>query len=227
MKFVLISALSLIAVSATAATDDNVIVVKKNIPAIVYENTSEAHRLGKTNIATVSPVGISSSLSLVQGATFGFFLDRNSILELSVTTNTGSKELWSSSTKLKANAFAVHYKRFVLNSMYLRGGFEQRQLSHRYHYDSYFSDENDYTRSFDASVTSVNLYFGNQWQIKNFTIGCDWVGIVQPISARITNENITGSNVNESDRKWLTQDEDQYAKNLSVEAVRFYIGASW
>jgi hypothetical protein len=66
---------------------------------------------------------------------------------------------------------------------------------------------------------------GNQWSINKFTIGCDWIGIAQPLATNI-DESFTAA-ADQIDRDNTRADENRYLKQTVAIVTRFYLGMSF
>lgn len=69
---------------------------------------------------------------------------------------------------------------------------------------------------------------GNQWQWSNFTIGCDWLGVMVPVAVLKIDDrfgNTTG--ISDSSRKSLDDAWMTLGKTTSVMLTRLYVGASF
>jgi hypothetical protein len=218
--------LQILSSQAGAAQSENVVIVKRP-ENVVYEDSSEYNRLGKTFTATVQLWGAGPTSALTQGLAAGYFLDRNTILSLEVTNNGSNSHFQGSGYDLEATSVGLHLKRFVGNSFYLKLGIDQRQVKSKYNwnYSSEFSEASE-VREFEGQSTAASFAIGNQWQWSGFTMGCDWFGLVLPISSQITREYLSSS-TKDYDRSRLKESEDQQLKNTIAQGLRFYLGASF
>ena len=205
------------------ASDDEVVIVKE-VPDAIVENSSAYHRMNKKYAITVMPVGFGPISGLDSGINVGYFLDRKSIVYLRYNNLVKGMECSGSlSCSDSGSSYGVSYKRFFGNSFYIEAGIDQREVS----YSETQSDivAGNYWFNFKGSSTVASLVIGNQWQWQNFTIGCDWVGIGIPVAHTITSENDSGDNVwSSSDR---SDRENLYVTGGVAMALRFYLGASF
>lgn len=217
MRFVIFLALLNIAITSSAA-DENVEVVPKET---VVDDTSEFHRLNKTWLVDVQLTGIGPSYATNRGLSAGYFLNRNMLLVVEAmggSLDSADSFSFLSSVEIKGRSAGAHFKHFVGNSFYYRIGLDWRQ--EKYNYTDLLSPG---TASFETSSLGITFNIGNQWQWKNFNLGCDWVGITTPISKSIKNEVYTGSlssAIIQDDQEILTDD-------ASLNLLRFYLGASF
>ncbi len=183
---------------------------------------SEANRSDKNYYLTAQPIGIGPSLAVSQGLIFAKFLNPNGLVLFETTySNYNSGFLWSYSAK-KSTTFGVHYKRFVGNSLYVKGGLDQRYFSYRGSNSLFWSEE----WGFDSSSTALSFALGNQWQFSNFTIGCDWIGGSIPFVRNFSNEYVSDTS-STSNAQNLESDKKSFVSDPNYQGVRLYLGASF
>jgi hypothetical protein len=178
---------------------------------------SEMNRQGKEYLLT-GEIGFAVGGVPSAGATAGFFLDPNSLIQIDYTSGQLSWFDYDARTKTAG----INYKHFVANSFYFRGGAAYRQVKLDYGRFLSFSSKREVGSS-ENIVADVAI--GNQWQWSGFTMGCDWIGVMVPI-ARLKNDfDTTGySNSDRSDAENVWQNT---GKDTSVQLVRFYLGATF
>jgi len=157
------------------------------------------------------------------GAGLLFYLGANAILSVEGGGGT-NLDFWNSiggDTVNGSNArVGVYYSGFVTNSIYIKGGFEDRYLNYNViHYP-------DGIPGHYSQTATINLYclwlgFGNQWNIKDHLIvGADWFGVNVPIANSGYSESDSGAPYGSWDLKSrLTE--------ISVDLVRAYIGMTY
>lgn len=184
----------------------------------VVKGSSEYNREGKTAYIALELFGLNplSSSGLMAGKYFG----PDQIIDGSWTT--GKFELFGFT--MKSSSYAVRYKKFNGNSFYWRVGGMVRTFDYNTNF-SLFSD--DQSKNGKVSVTSIGFdgAIGNQWQWDNFTIGCDWIGLFVPLVGSYTVSRPEGST-----DAWYNNeknDAEKLSKRGSMEALRFYLGASF
>jgi hypothetical protein len=192
------------------------------ISAASFADSSE-NRANKGYSALVQPIGYGPSNSFSAGLIGGYHLDGQSILLLEYMTNIYNKSYGDVSGNhhraWTGRSIGVHYKHFLANSFYLKGGFDSRDVN--------YSDESSGgTSGFEGNSLAFSVAIGNQWHFSYFTFGCDWIGYVMPISSSIRSEyNIGPSPASrESD---LNDQKSIMVTSHTTQFLRFYLGASF
>jgi hypothetical protein len=226
------SLLTLIAVSPAFAAKENVVITKR--PIGVLEDSSEANRINKNAMVTLSLTGFGPNMAPATTLTGGIFLDRNKLLLIegkngnsavsrSYTESYNGVVINEGSADAKISQIGGHYKQFVSNSFYFKTGLDYSRVDFKY--DFKISSTNR-TTSFDGDALIASFTIGNQWQWQNFTLGADWIGLSSPLASRINNQSISSS-ASETDKKEFEDDKKMYLTGGSFTALRFYIGASF
>lgn len=215
-----------------AATEDDVVIVKRSAKEI-YEDSSEANRIGKKFDIHYTLLGVSANYAPAQGIGVGYYVERNKqiLIELRKGKGTynryryesynGSSKEWS--TDAQITQIGAHFKHYVGNSFYYRVGADYNTVDYKYDLSgSYFSD----TKSsyFKGTAVVGSFVIGNQWQWENFTLGCDWIGLASPLTYSITGVTKPSS---ESEKSDLENDQRMYVTESSGILLRFYLGASF
>lgn len=224
----LFSSSAVFATETKAEKDYEIVPAKKSIE----QDSSEFHRLEKKYQLTAILTGVGPSMTSTTGLQAGYFLDRDKLILLeltsgSLTSNSSSSSISytiGSELKVKSNSFGVHYKQFTSNSFYYRFGADFRTVSYNYSYDSSFSTDR---RKFDGQSLAANFQIGNQWQWENFTLGCDWVGISLPLTGSTSNREVTSTSDFTNEDKRTTDDEDYLVHRSQLNLLHFYLGASF
>ncbi len=202
--------------SAKVAKAEDVTIVK-NVDSVVLEDSSAHNRMGQDYILTYDS-GVIVSPAVGAGLTFGKYLDRNSLLQV----NAGGGAFPLFFFTMNARVISASYKQFLGNSFYYRAGLGLREIT----VDSW--EIFDVVAGQVAKSRSVvaDLAIGNQWQWKNFTLGCDWIGLM-PALATLESTIETSGISNTSDRQQIENDWDQVSQATSLQLLRFIIGASF
>lgn len=118
---------------------------------------------------TGSPVGINFT-ALTQGVKLDYFLSTDHLI--------GAGFYSLSNLDGNGTGIELYYKNFVSRTFYYQTGLSYRNGSYE---ESWFFDwdySDDIKRIQDIAVS---FKIGNQWQIGNFVIGCDWFGFSKVI----------------------------------------------
>ncbi|HVK59926.1 MAG TPA: autotransporter domain-containing protein [Bdellovibrionales bacterium] len=195
--------------------------------ALAFYRPSEFNRNGKTIQLNVILFGVGPSITSTSGLQAGFFINRNMMLLLEGTTGRLESSIRASSLDssldLRSTSFGLHFKHYLGNSFYYRIGGDYRHIEYenKFSWDDVGDKEKFKGRSFVA-----NLQIGNQWQWDNFTLGCDWIGYVAPLSSSIYDEKFEGD-TSAYDIRNAREDQDILVKNSHITVLRFYLGASF
>tara|TARA_B110001454_G_scaffold213372_1_gene231443 strand:- start:26098 stop:26808 length:711 start_codon:yes stop_codon:yes gene_type:complete len=215
-----------------AATDEDVVVVKRSVKEI-YEDSSEANRIGKKFDIHYTLLGISANNAPAQGIGVGYFLDRNKQVLVEVRKGRGaymryryesyngvSKE-WS--TDAQITQVGAHFKHYVGNSFYYRVGADYSSVDYKYDLSgSYYGDTS--SSYFKGTAIIGSFVIGNQWQWENFTLGCDWIGLASPLTYTISGVTTPTTASEKSD---MENDQRMYVSDSSGILLRLYLGASF
>jgi len=227
MKKVFLTALVLILSQISKAEvekSEDLVIIKEN-PNALYENSSEHLRINKKYQATVMIFGVGPLPGSSTALNLGLYLDRNSLLTLSASRlKRGTICSGSLTCNDSGQSLGVYYKKFISNSFYFSVGVDQRQTSYAEEVSN--SGPFDYSFNFDGTTTMAGFVIGNQWQWADFTLGCDWFGYSAPLAYKIKNETGTGS-IPEYWQNNLDEKKNTYVRNSTIQALRFYLGASF
>lgn len=208
--------------------------------------TSEIERQSKRFSVNLELIGLATPMAMGSGLRAGYFLKPNWVFELGVASATakGSDDdsLYSSSDTYSFSGYdaerigtstitEVHVKHFVNNSFYWSVGPAHRQTKAelRAYEDSFFEEDEERTTiaTLDAADVGLSGTIGNQWQWSNFTLGCDWVGLYQPV---ITLKDDLEDGETPEDSKGIDGTRKTFKDDLTTmnaQGVRFYMGASF
>lgn len=127
-----------------------------------WSATSQENRQNKVlEIAILSGFDYTNSVDQLQ---VSYFLDQDNLIGLKAGKGGNGKE--------KQTDFALQYKHYAGNSFYLAG--EIMYLNTLEDTDWILGDKYSKYTSLGAHIR-----IGNQWSWKNFTLGCDWIGVGQ------------------------------------------------
>ncbi len=182
------------------------------------KRSSRDNRSQKKFVVTGQPAGIMPGGVFAIGASFGWYLDPDSIVQLEATSGKSSF-LWIFWPRVRASTLGLSYKKFVGETFYLAGGAMYKSVE----YDDWqiFSDDG----SFKGYAILANFGLGNQWQWRGFTLGCDWIGLAVPLTSKVTESNVDG--LSEYDLDDLERHQQRQLKDVQGYAVRLYLGASF
>jgi hypothetical protein len=202
--------------------NENDVVIIKETPNAIYENSSEHNRINKTFQVSLIAVGFGPVSGTVGGVNLSYFFDRNSLLNLSFVRIRESSYSCSGSISCKAtgNAFALSYKRFAGNSFYYTVGLGRREAG----YEEIDVASGSPNYKFSGTAIGAEVSIGNQWQWKNFTLGCDWFGLNFPLSHKIDSEESSGTTWDDED---LKSREKEFLERTVAFGLRLYLGASF
>lgn len=179
-------------------------------------------RAGKNWMAVGQLTGLTSKVGTESGAAVGMYLDTDSVLLLEVYGTEGDSFFHdlSSSTKIKSTNIAVMYKKFLGNSFYIKGGAVGRSVD-------FTRTETPQDEKFQGTSFGGSIGLGNQWHIKNFTLGADWISYTQPFFSNVSSEQYAAPASSSFWHASLEDNENEYLKNAYFQFVRFYVGASF
>lgn len=195
----------------------DVVVMKK--PKVVYEDSSEFHRMNKKFQATAQLAGFTVAPIDALGINLAAFINRDALVQLEYSQGKVGF-LW---TQYKATVLGLHYKRFFGNSFYVNGGVDYRNISMKTD-DVFFADDNGKEIGESESLVA-SVAIGNQWQWENFTLGCDWIGLGVPFAKLDSKYDDTGFTAEERDR--ARNDWDDLGEATHAQFLRFYLGATF
>jgi hypothetical protein len=230
-KFLIIFSSIVVSALALASTDNQNAENQSSAQVPVeIKSTSTMNRADKNFTFTGEVLGIGPSGVYGQGLNFGYFINSSTILSLEFnggknSTSHGYLFTWGDSLSQEGYSAGIHLKKFVSNSLYLKGGADHRSFKYKYINDFWFSNDES-QREFTGESTAVAFAIGNQWQMANFTLGCDWFGLELPVMSKVRNERFS-ANSTDYDRRDNERDIERYITGLGYTALRFYLGASF
>lgn len=163
---------------------------------------------------------------VAQGLNFAYFIDRDLQLQAEIAGGVYTEGSWDifnigyrDRKRTEMRSYGVHLKSFVSNTFYLNYGLDWREYDYQY-------SNSGTEAAFGSQSLNASLLIGNQWQWKNFTLGCDWVGWSQPVAfQKITSENLQTNSFYE--RRDLDRAEDNSLWRGQLQGLRLYVGASF
>lgn len=186
--------------------------------------TSQSAREDKKFTATYQVVGIGPSSTFASGIAVGFFLEPDWIIMLEGTRGREATVFdFFDDTDVQSTSIGVHAKNFAGNSFYYRFGVDYRDIEYQYT-DNFLTTTR---RTFDSQSWAVSFNIGNQWQFKNFTLGCDWVGVTLPLSKKYSNESVTTTGSLAYEQQENEDAKDDLTERTQINLLRFYLGASF
>ncbi|MBL7545057.1 MAG: hypothetical protein JNL11_14665 [Bdellovibrionaceae bacterium] len=237
LKILLISILSVSSL-AWAQTDDEEVVLVDRTKREIYDDSSEAQRLGRKYAVHYTLLGISPNFGPASNISAGYFIDRNRQVFIEIGSGDGvlthsltersMGETRSMSSKIHVVQAGAHYKQFLGNSFYFRGGAHYQTVEYKYDLSNSLYESRREISTFKGESIVGSVAIGNQWQYKYLTIGCDWIGFAQPISYKIYSAQAPskGSFV-DLDQETFEEQKKNYVTGSSVIALRLYLGASF
>lgn len=170
-------------------------------------HSSEDSREGKHFTFLFSPVAIAPLVNVSSGGLeVGLFLGPNEILSIQKRPY---QNLFGGSdygSTFSGVSYGLHFKHFLGDSFYVTTGLDY------YEYGEGSGRISSSTpRSYvNGNAVAVEFAIGNHWQWNGFSLGCDWFGLLFPVSRNIT----------------LAQNDSTswFLNSTQVELVRFYLG---
>lgn len=192
---------------------------KQPVGQIVYDSTY--HRQGKSFDLVASPVGIAPVTLFSAGLAAGYYINGDLVAEVVVDRGLLPFVFF----EIYQNSYVARVKKYWGNSFYTNLGLGSRTIGVKG--DSFSTLGEEDSLSFDESTTSfvVDFGIGNKWQFENFTIGCDWIGALIPISST-TNTNLP-NDLNEEDRKDLENSWEGIGETTTPYLLKLYLGLSF
>lgn len=191
-----------------------------------HENDGNHGRIYSSDLRKENRFTILAEMGLLQyihfgrGIQAGYFLTPDSVAELDVVTS----EFQLLGQNSEINVGTLRYKSFVGNSLFLQGGLGIRE-TRRDDVSGIYSGKNNESH-FSAKQIVAEFGLGNRWQFGHFTMGCDWVGLLQPI-AKISSSESFDSEVSETAKDSRRSDFENMTSRGTVLLVRFHLGAAF
>lgn len=195
--------------------------VTENTQSEINYDSSEMNRKYKTFMFNTQLNGIEHNFTFTQGLIASYYLNSDSLIQLEYTTSNYDTN-YIDTTHSSFNAFGIHYKKFISNSFYFNTGVDQRYIKYKIDKSSYYYEKN---YNLEGNTFTADFIIGNQWQWSNFTLGCDWVGVVAPIKSSYSG-TLTGE-ITKLDFEEYNSDKNRFFKDPSLIVTRFYLGASF
>lgn len=148
--------------------------------------TRSENRSDKTVSLTVTPIGLGPAGDLVRGLSLGYFVNKNTIISLEQMN--GSMFLTGDTTDhVELNSYGAFVKQFIPiigESFYVKGGATWNHITN-FRNHSHSSSTAKLTQ-FDATTVDAVASLGNEWQARNFTLGCDWIRYAYTIQKNVS-----------------------------------------
>jgi len=157
------------------------------------------------------------------GITLSFFLATDHILELDLLKGELGYRVYR--TELRSNGLNLHYKFFATNTFYVKSGIDYRTIESKRSDDDDWYSSDPYSYTFKGNSTSATVALGNQWQIGNFTLGADWVGLAIPFASRLTSEESSILTIQQ--RRDMEDEKNRTLNQDYLYVTRLYLGASF
>lgn len=133
----------------------------------------------------IQPIGYGPNDAFSAGLISGFWIDEKSQLVLELMTGLYNVSYGENSAgrnvSRKGNTMGFHYRRFVTETIYLKGGLDLR-------YFDYSERQGADLGSFESRSYSASFAIGSQWQRGKLVFGCDWIGSAIPFGTEFRNE---------------------------------------
>ena len=139
------------------------------------------------------------SIELLAGTNFDFL------------SSIGGNTVNASSKKL-----GFYWKSFPKKSFYFRTGLQADSIHYEVKHYAFLSGTNT-KQTADLVSYSLFLGLGNQWIIRNFTIGCDWFGIYVPFAESGYTESSDGTPSSD----WDVRGRMRWTR---ISVLNFYLG---
>ena len=190
----MISTLSIAETKSNLSTQQ----ITNNFQQSIVRNSADARKNKKFSV-DLSLIGVQFNTSSY-GIEGSYFLDSDTVISVEAILlsnygitpkNTEGQDLNNSISDETDNlwqengegyAIGVNFKRFLTNTLYLKGGGyyrNQKIVSSTASIGGVLIEsESDFG---EVNDLGASLSVGNQWQWKNFTIGADWIGFNQSL----------------------------------------------
>lgn len=183
----------------------------KKVRRVNYQNSfpSKYNRENKKASLALSTGFTYSSGSV--GLSASLFLDEDTMLSASFYDLSDDNR--DSSDYEEGYAAQVSFKQFSGNSFYVEPFLYYRDIKENDTDPFIFSFSEPERYQYRIRDIGVGVKIGNQWQWKNLTVGCDWVGLNRQVS-RLEEEG---------NSDFLSENESRFQFTL----LNFYVGASF
>ena len=213
-------------VSSSVENTDSDVVIVKSVPTAIVEDSSEHNRMGKKYEVDVMLVGIGPNTSPGRGVSVGLFNSRNRVYSLNYVN--GTRRMYCSGTLSctdTSSALGVSLKSFAGNSFYYTFSLDYRRVGYTEQQDWGGGAGLGYDFGYEAEMLAAGFVIGNQWHWKSFTMGCDWIGLSVPFYTHYLEDYFHGTDSIGMSNK--NTSEQTYVKNPGIQALRFYVGATF
>ncbi len=191
-------------------------------PDQTLDDSSAAMRQNKKFSFALQPLGFTVAPLVSMGFSAGYYLNPDAILELDYSQGAQNMLFF----EIYGTTYDLRVKKFWGNSFYTNLGLGSRKIGVRDAFDSLTSNIITYEIDLSATSTVVDFAIGNRWQWDYFTLGCDWIGVMAPLSSKSSINNTFVDDVDSSSRKDMEDALDRLGKLPTYQLLRFYLGIS-
>lgn len=155
------------------------------------------------------------------GAVLGAYVGQDWLINANYTEGSADVD----NVDLKWNYTEVRAKRFFGNSLFVNFGVGQR----RYEFDmdaTQIGGGEDVHLEAESMNSGLSLSVGNQWQWRNVSVGCEWLGAYIPF-ARHSSAPQSQASADADDQKTFRDLFDELAEKPHLSALRVQLGLSF
>lgn len=197
--------------------------ISKPLKELKKRITSPENREDKSIQITGRLTGLESEM-INWGYAVSAFLDRDVLWNYEYSRGT---DIGVFGADLKSEVISLKLKYFFKNSWYVTSGLDHRKVWMKTTVytcnESTFDCHNESGFAGESKSLYADVGVGNQWQWKNFTMGCDWMNLGYRLSKYAESENSRSKGTTASSKgTW-----DSVNPNVRLQLFRFYLGASF
>lgn len=176
---------------------------------LIADQTTQESKEARPNLKYQLAVAILGREYIGNGVTVsaGHFLSPNDLVTLRYTTYNGSND----KALQKLRALTAGYRHFWGNSFNVMPTVYYRRNTADYFKEDHVTVTGSSNLIYEDIGLGIRL--GNEFQWKNITLGCDWLGV-----------NHTLKKLNHEERAQGTIDSLKLQKNLTITLLSFYLG---
>ncbi|RZA26956.1 MAG: hypothetical protein EOP10_01910 [Proteobacteria bacterium] len=186
----------------------------------VREGSSEHKRDDLSGEILLDALGFSPYATT--GLYAGYYVDPNQVFTLRLNKSEVADD------DLKVQTLSVGWKSFWANSFFTHIGASARRFDWNWKVSRYDVSTGNYLTpehlTSEYYTLTADFAIGNQWQLGNFTIGTEWVGITVPIST-LGDDSVSGATAQTFSYDLNSaRDDVTLSKRAQLIALRFYLG---